>query len=442
MPKSFILNRPERAAARLARHAVSFVARSKSSTNKPTRKIIPSANRKYRHGSGRERVKPCSHRKALIVSFHLLGRFDCAIQSAFSVAMGVVFPPDAWEQMSLPILRGGFGLRRATLHASAAYLASVCNAGKLDKWAALQAIGYADAVIDLQSHVGEPVNICPENPPFQRSLSALVDQKCLQELLIRYQPLDQARIHAIGAPGASSWIGVIPSPSLNESFSSLQYTTLLKWWLGMSVYTTHAACPACGVLSDRLGYHALTCTSGGGLGVRHNALREVFLHFCKLAHLPALREAPALLADSACRPADVLILPCLPSSIDRPTCLDFAVTHTQQPNHINRASVCVAAAEQYERKVKFPMYKERCDEAKLNFIPMVVDCFGAWGPSSNDAFKILAKAAANRKNVPEDYAHLSVRRSMSVVLQRYNVRTLLALAPPELDLDDGTPNFV
>ena len=230
-------------------------------------------------------------------------------------------------------------------------------------------------------------------------------------------------------------VGSGPISLTPPDLTSLQFTTLLKFWLGMNVYHTHAACPTCGTFSDKLGYHALTCTSGGGLGIRHNALREVFLHFCTLAHLPALREAPALLAGSACRPADVLILPSITLSMDRPTCLDFAVTHPQQPNYVNRASVCAAAAaEEYELKVKYPMYKDKCEEEKLDFIPMVVDCFGAWGPSSNEAFNILAKAAANRQNVTAERSLSNIKRSLSVVLQRHNARTILALAPPDVDL--------
>ena len=119
---------------------------------------------------------------------------------------------------------------------------------------------------------------------------------------------------------------------------------------------------------DLLGYHALTCRTGGSLGVRHNALREVFMHYCKLAKIDAIREAPGLIPDSAARPADVL----LPKHIllqgynpSFPTCLDFAVTHPQQPLTLKRASdVTGAAAERYENEVKYPRYLVDCKEAQ------------------------------------------------------------------------------
>ncbi len=43
--------------------------------------------------------------------------------------------------------------------------------------------------------------------------------------------------------------------------------------------------------------------------MRHNALREIFLHFLTQADIPAEREAPSLLpgAGTAARPADIFV---------------------------------------------------------------------------------------------------------------------------------------
>ena len=59
---------------------------------------------------------------------------------------------------------------------------------------------------------------------------------------------------------------------------------------------------------DRAGYHALTCRHLGSFGVRHNALREVFLQFLSQAGIKdAVREAPSLLPGTAARPADIFV---------------------------------------------------------------------------------------------------------------------------------------
>ena len=67
--------------------------------------------------------------------------------------------------------------------------------------------------------------------------------------------------------------------------------------------STPFACPGCGAAMDRAGYHAITCRHLGSFGVRHNALREVFLQFLSQAGIKdAVREAPSLLPGTAARP--------------------------------------------------------------------------------------------------------------------------------------------
>ena len=99
------------------------------------------------------------------------------------------------------------------------------------------------------------------------------------------------------------------------------------------MYDAPRACPGCGVAIDVFGYHALTCSHLGGLGVRHNKLRDVWLRYFKLAGIPAQKEAPSLLPGSAARPADIFVPHFLPPDADtaKQACLDFAVTHPQQP---------------------------------------------------------------------------------------------------------------
>jgi hypothetical protein len=147
------------------------------------------------------------------------------------------------------------------------------------------------------------------------------------------------------------------------------------------------------------------CKKSGLKVLRHNALRELFLKYCKMGGIEAVREAPGLLPDCSERPADVL----LPSSLSipnfsgsQPICLDFAVTHSQQTKFIKRASeVSGAAAEEYEQKVKDQKYAEVCEKQGLNFVPMVVEVYGTWGKKAEPILKFISKAVANRKGMDE-----------------------------------------
>ena len=200
----------------------------------------------------------------------------------------------------------------------------------------------------------------------------------------------------------------------------------------MNVFDAVFACPGCGAAMDQAGYHALTCRHLGSFGVRHNALRETFLHFLSLAGIPAEREAPSLLPGSAARPADIFV-PNFAGT--QAACLDFAVTHTQQSNILHCASVCGgAAAERYEGAVKDAKLGEECKAAGLLLVPMVVEVFGRWGERSAEAMKLATKGCANRASERVAFAGAHVRRSLSVTLQRLNARILLARMNPAAEV--------
>ena len=358
--------------------------------------------------------------------------FDDAVVNACSKGLGVIFSPEALEQLALPFSRGGLGLRKASDHAAGAYLASVSFVAEEDNWPAPSAVGWTEALRDfcIRAAVSESFVLEAKAPPKQRDFSAAVDTETLKALTAISSPLDKARLLSVSTKGSGAWLGVIPSVGLNQAFDSRQFTTLVRWWLGMPVYDKINVCPSCGEAMDRLGYHALTCRTGGSLGVRHNALREIVLHYCKIAKIEAVREAPNLLPNSSDRPADVL----LPKNIfiegynsSLRTCLDFAVTHPQQPATIKRAGIVSgAAAARYEEAVKLPRYLQECAANNLDFIPMVVESFGTWGRRAEPVLKFIARAAAFNKKNSEDNSESFLRAALNVTLMRHNADTLIS----------------
>ena len=111
------------------------------------------------------------------------------------------------------------------------------------------------------------------------------------------------------------------------------------------------------------------------------------------------------------------------------------VTHTQQPNIIECASVCGgAAAVQYEVAVnvvhKDAKFGAECKVAGLSLVPMVVEVFGRWGERSREAFQLVSKACAHHASEKVASAGAHVRRSLSIGLQRLNARILLARMDP------------
>ena len=371
--------------------------------------------------------------------------FDREVQKALAHGVGILFPERAWLQLRLPLTLGGAGMRRAADHAAGAYLASVMRAAEEDNWPAHLAMGFAQSLDVLRERSGlEAVAACdPAQPRTQRYFSEAVDRLAFASLLASAPLHDKARLLSISGHGAGAWLGVIPSEALGYVLSPREFSILLKWWCGMAVYDSVCACPGCGAAMDLRGYHALTCTHMGSFGVRHNALREIFLTFLHRAGITAaVREAPSLLPGSAARPADIFVPDFVPP---KAACLDFAVTHPQQTNIIKCASVCAgAAAAQYEEAVKDMKFGAACEAAGLVLVPMVVETYGRWGERSAAAFQLVSKACAGQASEKVAAAGAHIRRSLSVGLQRLNARILLARANPSaeifmepVDLDRG-----
>lgn len=363
-----------------------------------------------------------------------ISEFDQAVRLAFSRGVGVLFTEEAWAQICLPFALCGLGLRGAAHHSSGAYLASVANAAALDGWDASAAEGWAEAAADVCARTGwGSEQVRPDKPLSQKAVSAAIDQAMFKALLDAASPFNKARLLSASGEGAGAWLGVIPSVELGYVFDSREFTTLLRFWLGMPVYDAARACPGCGTAMDVFGYHALTCAHMGGLGVRHNALREVWLKYLKLAGVPAQAEAPSLLPGSAARPADIFVPDFVPPDAKSatPACLDFAITHPQQPNFLKRAGeVCGFAAKEYADKVKVAKFGAECEAAGVGLVPMVVETFGRWGAGTDQVFDFVAKASAARGNATAERASAFLRRSLAVCLQRSNVRTLLGRLDP------------
>ena len=385
-------------------------------------------------------VPPCLCTQAL-------EEFDLEIRKSFSRGVGVLFPEQAWTQVGLSSQFGGCGLRKAVEHSAGAYVASVANCAKLDGWRPDLAEGWCEALRQFCTRSGwDEARAAQASSQFV--LSQAVDKATFSALVQSSSTFDRARLLAEASEGASSWLTVIPSSALNLVYDAREFTTLLRFWLGMPVFDSVCACPWCGVAQDCAGYHALTCKKTGLKVLRHNALRELFLHHCSLGGIEAERETPGLLPDSPGeRPADVLLPSsfAIPNFDSQPICLDFAVAHTQQNKYILRASVkSGAAAADYEENVKDKKYADECQKQGLRFVPMVVEVFGAWGEKAAPIIKFICRAVANRKGLDEDRADVYFRRACSVVLQRvrHNARALLRHRDPNAPAVDGpVPHF-
>ena len=388
--------------------------------------------------------------------------FDDIVMAALQCGF-FSLPENKRSQLRRGIRSGGLGIRSVVTHSESAYIASVSYAATADGWRANSADGYTDAVASYNKKVSTEHQLfinaaglavptprhtpaaadcstsAPEEdteakPPKQKALSAHIDAAARAAEYVSATRRDKKRLTSQAGEHAALFLGVVPDPARFQDFTPQEYTMLVRWWLGMPVYTHTLTkpCPACGKLMDNTGYHALVCKKWGGKVHRHHSLCNAYVKFARGAHLAPLREQGV---GGRTRPADVF----LPIWDGRPLALDFAVTHPQQPKYLNGklaedvtpGGVAAAYAATHKAGHFAP-----CQRAGVNFRPMVVEAFGSWDPQALPVLRETALLYATHQGVDPKSALKWLGTRLNVVLMRQNVRMMLARASPADVFDD------
>eukprot|EP00759_Apiculatamorpha_spiralis_P000403 PhF_6_TR10080/c0_g5_i1/m.15670 len=303
---------------------------------------------------------------------HATATFDAIVRTCLTDILGKGLPKHSLTQTSLRIADGGLGLRECSRHADCAFVAgSRCHTDGLrppgDE-------AHDSALARLVSAYG----ISPEEADgaSQHSLSALLDKQAKASLLEDADTYHKARLQCVSQNNAH-FLTVIPNKELRLLLPSVIFKICIRWWLGAPV-APPGKCPKCHADMDTLGYHALTCQSGGDITLRHNALRNVvFEAACQGAMSPKVEIS--VIPGSSRRQADLL----LPGTIG--VVCDFAVTHSLQPTYLDKVAKegPSAATEQYAAVHKEGRDKDAVESHGYQYMACVSDVFGNWNLSGN-----------------------------------------------------------
>ena len=182
------------------------------------------------------------------------------------------------------------------------------------------------------------------------------------------------------------------------------------------------------------GYHATTCAKWGDRVAKHTCLCKEAAHTGHRAFLHPRCERNVGPVGTTNRDADVLLRVW---EGGKPLAMDFAGTHPQQPSNCTHAGMNPPGswATEYARLHK-SAGRARCAATGTPFAAMVVETFGTWSP---EAFGILSKMAGFLARHTGIETHVAAKRlfsRMSCILQRCNVRSILARSCPHRPHDD------
>ena len=175
--------------------------------------------------------------------------FDNVMFEALSDLAGGPLPEWAWLKASLPSSLGGLNIRRASLHAPAAYMNSLDQS----KLLVARILG---RVPEASQHLA----------PALLDLATAADRYDWRSIEDVDVPLRQRHLsHSIDEAS-------YPSHALGLHLHDWEFRLCLQYWLGLQMVEEGARCPICQVVADPLGDHQVGVRQICGHNIQNNRL--------------------------------------------------------------------------------------------------------------------------------------------------------------------------
>ena len=393
-------------------------------------------------------------------------RFDALADDALWRLLGIdaasELSPSVRQQAALPISRGGLGIFRATTTATPAWLAAQAQAARHLHEAGLAATerrvaestqardafirsfaeggtSRADAAkllpapadaSDLAAFVAEP----DAAVRLQHRLTALQHDRDFRALLPpagqRDRERDRARLLAVSAQGAGTWLHAIPThPHARLDDQSFRVAARLRLGLAPDQFMP-AHCRPCGVAAGCLRsdpWHALSCVHLRSSAHTHRHDLVVKLLSKWIVRLggtcviePHRLERPP---DGSKRRPDLDV-----TLADKRYLVDVTVRHPAAPSRAYRgARGSLEVAAEAERE-KTEYHRAATAAARgAQFVPFAVETFGGLGRQAAEFVKTVSAQMAQLAYTwaPREVV-AGLPTAVAVAIQRFNTRACLA----------------
>ena len=367
-----------------------------------------------------------------------MSRFDDLMREALGSVVGRPLEDKQWDQASLPVSKGGMGLRRGVLHSPASYISSVAHSFPLVT-EILSPIVYSPFGVDealtiLNSVVDEPLSFEEAKAKTKKELTHAIDLSLQNSVFAAASTIeDRVRLSGVAKSRAGAFLNVVPSPGLGNSMHSQEFRCAAQYRLGAPIFEQDGPCPACNRPSDKYGHHAIACAVNGERISRHNQLCNVLFKTAQKANLGPAREFRGLIPGSSSRPADVFLRNW---ERGRDAALDVTVISPLQTAVVDQEAAHPGYALRlaWERKMRSSF--NACDAQRISFIPLPVETLGGWHAEAEKHIARLGRELA-RSTSGTDYKtstnHLFQR--LSLTLQKGNAALILSRTTDVLSPD-------
>ena len=200
---------------------------------------------------------------------------------------------------------------------------------------------------------------------------------------------------------------------------------LIRYRVGMPLYSSSKPCKRCGQASDAFGDHASFCASGGFLVRRHDAVRDALAKECSGGGLQVIKEQRHLFDFSSERPADLRIF-----NIQQNTDLlvDVAVVSPLSSSSMRSSSKAMYASAEAMEDAKIRKYRQGLQglEPSFQFTPFVLETFGGWTATVDYVIKRIAQSQAFNNDKPLSRCVSDIENHITGVVAQHTADMLLS----------------
>ena len=387
-------------------------------------------------------------------------RADNDIMAAFEDVVGMPLAPVHRLQASLPMRKGGCGVKLLATGAAparlaflASYAARAVSLGVPTRWCGLLdcdvssacdaviGAGVSKTLVPLADWVTRPAAIVSASQTHQRQrwwAEQVVDARAESLRVLAGNTARDAARYALQAKGdGTGWMHVAPHRALGTAMEHSEYQLGLRWWLGLSLSSESpngVMCPKCHTTPlDSFGDH-LVCCRQNNFSARHGALQDALLLVLGLAKQPAEREQALRQANSSrvlrqqLRPADILLRGWAGG---QDVAVDVTIAHPLQlselPCQVDRTKSFLRRRE----LAKVEKYEAACRLEGWGFLPMAFSTWGTAGPSAFTLLTRILRRAAAGADADDRSARMSEMRD---VVSQSVMRQVIRLLVPVLSL--------
>ena len=180
-----------------------------------------------------------------------------------------------------------------------------------------------------------------------------------------------------------------------------EFVVALRLWLGIPGFSdVDSPLCVCGQMVDHFGDHLIGCERGTLHIRRHNALCDL-IYYALLEDNLDVQKEQKMSEESAARPGDIFH----PDFYNgHPTYINVSVQSALQPGVLSHSAITPGFAALRREMEKDAKHKALVEAAGGEFLPLVVDNFGIWTPSSVEILRSIAWISTVRNGLSTDRA--------------------------------------